>query len=44
MSGRVQCISYILAVGPPMSLMVPLNDGALASVEISLRTESCDRD
>ena len=29
-SGRVQCIWYMFAVGPPMSLIVPLNFGSAA--------------
>src|SRR5438270_9964498 len=43
-SGRVQRIWYMLAVGPPTSLMMPLNSGSAASLRTSLTTDSGDRD
>ena len=39
-SGRVQFIRYMLAVGPPRSLTVPLNAGSSAIRRISARTDS----
>ena len=38
--GRVQRIWYMLAVGPPMSLMTPLNSGSAAILRISVSTDS----
>ena len=38
-SGRVQRIRYMLAVGPPRSLMVPLKSGAAAMAFTSARIE-----
>ena len=43
-SGFVQRIWYMFAVGPPMSLTVPLNFGSAASASTSLSTDSCERD
>ena len=43
-SGRLQRIWYMFAVGPPMSLIVPLNSGSWPSFLISPRIDSCDRD
>jgi len=39
-SGREQRIWYMLAVGPPMSLMTPENSGSAAILRTSLRTDS----
>src|SRR5713101_332323 len=43
-SGRVQRIWYMFAVGPPMSLMTPLNSGSAATLRTSFRIDSCERD
>ena len=43
-SGRVQRISYMFAVGPPMSLMMPANSGSAAIFLTSPRIDSCERD
>src|SRR4051812_44244405 len=43
-SGRVQRIWYMFAVGPPMSLMTPLNSGSTARRRTSLRIDCCERD
>ncbi len=43
-SGRVQRIWYMLAVGPPMSLMTPENSGSAAILRTSFSTDSCERD
>ena len=42
-SGRVQRIVYMFAVGPPMSVITPLNSGSAASFSTSFRTDSCER-
>ena len=39
-SGRVQRIWYMLAVGPPMSLITPLNSGSAVIWRISASTDS----
>src|SRR5712692_1481786 len=43
-SGREQRISYMLAVGPPMSLTTPANSGSAAILRTSGSTDSCERD
>ena len=43
-SGREQRILYMFAVGPPMSLTMPLNSGAAAIVRTSPRIESSERE
>src|SRR5207237_5610667 len=43
-SGRVQRIWYMLAVGPPTSLMTPWNSGSAAILRTSFSTDSCERD
>src|ERR1700733_6080898 len=43
-SGRVQRIWYMFAVGPPTSLMKPLNSGSAASFFTSCWIESGERD
>ena len=42
-SGRVQRISYMLAVAPPMSDTTPLNSGSSARFRTSRSTDSGDR-
>ena len=42
-SGRVQRIRYMLAVGPPRSLIVPLKPGSRAIPSTSFRTEASER-
>src|SRR5918912_2845023 len=43
-SGRVQRIWYMLAVGPPTSLMTPAKSGSAASLRTSPSTDSWERD